>query len=137
MTSSLSPRAKPILIVSSIIVACVLALAFSFGDSPLVARLVSVLVAIAVGCGGVIGLFYALNALVQLLPYRWRPRVLPWVFVGPAAVLLGAYLVLPTLNTIYLSFLDRRSENFVGLANYAFVATDRVMTIAFISPIWG
>ena len=131
MTSSLSPRAKPILIASSIIVACVLALAFSFGNSPLVARLVSVLVAIAVGCGGVIGLFYALNALVQLLPYRWRPRVLPWVFVGPAAVLLGAYLVLPTLNTIYLSFLDRRSENFVGLANYTFVATDRVMAIAF------
>ncbi|WP_017324307.1 carbohydrate ABC transporter permease [Synechococcus sp. PCC 7336] len=123
--------AKTAIIASTLVLGCILVLALAFGSNPLMTRLLSVILAIAAGVVGVIGLFYVLNALVQGLPYRWRPRVLPWVFVGPAGVVLAAYLVLPTLNTFYLSLLDRRSENFVGLANYAFALTNRAMLIAF------
>ncbi|MGK7908006.1 MAG: carbohydrate ABC transporter permease [Synechococcus sp.] len=128
---SRSPLAKTTILVTTLFLACSLALTFAFGSSPLVMRLWGVVAAIAAGSIGVIALYFGLNAIVQQLPRRWRPRVLPWVFIGPAAALLSAYLVLPTLNTIYLSFLDRQSEGFVGLSNYAFAFTERVMLIAF------
>ncbi len=56
---------------------------------------------------------------------------LPWVFVAPALLILGFFLLYPSLNTFYLSLFDKRSENFVGLENYAFGLTNRVMLIAF------
>lgn len=82
------------------------------------------LLAIALGSFGVIGLFYGLNILVEkTLPQRMRLRVLPWIYVGPAMLLLGVYLVMPTLRTIYLSLFDNNSDRFVGLKNYLFVLT--------------
>jgi len=82
------------------------------------------LLAIFIGSAGVIGIFYALNILVEkLLPERTRVKVLPWIYVGPAVLLLSAYLVLPTIRTFYLSFFGNSSEEFVGLKNYIFVLT--------------
>lgn len=94
-------------------------------------RLGSVLVAIAVGCGGVIGLFYLANYAINALPKPWNSRLLPWVYVSPAMAILSAYLILPTIQTIYLSFYDGRSQNFVGLKNYVFAFTDKSMLVAF------
>ncbi|NET36193.1 MAG: sugar ABC transporter permease [Cyanothece sp. SIO1E1] len=94
-------------------------------------KILSVFLAILIGSGGVIGVFYGLNFLVDMLPYKWRPRILPWVYLGPALGVLAAYLVLPTLNTIYISFFDQRSENFVGLKNYIFAFTSKTMLVAF------
>ncbi len=62
---------------------------------------------------------------------RWRSRLTPWLYVGPTLLILGAYLVYPTLNTLYLSFFDKRSENFVGLENYRWVFTSSAMHVAF------
>ncbi|MBE9175474.1 sugar ABC transporter permease [Synechocystis salina LEGE 06155] len=53
------------------------------------------------------------------------------MYVTPALLFLSAYLVLPTLETIYLSFFDGRSKNFVGLKNYVFAFTDYSMLVAF------
>ncbi|HEX6971859.1 MAG TPA: sugar ABC transporter permease [Limnochordia bacterium] len=44
-------------------------------------------------------------------------------FAGPAILLVSLYLVYPTLHTLYLSLFDRRSEAFVGLANYIDIFT--------------
>lgn len=52
------------------------------------------------------------------------------VFVGPTLLLVGLYLVYPTLNTVYLSFLDQRSVNFVGLANYVKIFTSEETLVA-------
>jgi alpha-glucoside transport system permease protein len=60
---------------------------------------------------------------VGRLHYRTRERVRPWLWVGPALILLTFYLVYPTINTIYLSFLNANSTQSVGLANYAYVFT--------------
>ncbi|MEM6353157.1 MAG: sugar ABC transporter permease, partial [Cyanobacteria bacterium P01_D01_bin.14] len=89
------------------------------------------LVAIAIGSVGIIAIFYALNLLVERLPKRLRTALLPWVYVGPTVLLLAAYLVLPTIRTIYISFFGSRSEQFVGLKNYIFAFTDPGMLIAF------
>ncbi|HBG09592.1 MAG: sugar ABC transporter permease [Firmicutes bacterium] len=53
------------------------------------------------------------------------------MYVGPAVLFLLVYQVYPALQTIYLSFLDRRSESFVGLANYKYVFTSQTMLRAF------
>jgi len=57
--------------------------------------------------------------------------VLPWLYLAPSLLFLGFFLVYPTLHTLYLSFFDERSENFVGLQNYIWALTSEDMLIAF------
>jgi len=57
--------------------------------------------------------------------------VLPWLYVGPALLILAFFLVYPALNTLYLSLFDKRSENFVGLDNYVWALTSKDMLTAF------
>jgi alpha-glucoside transport system permease protein len=73
---------------------------------------------------GVFALYYGMDRLVNQLPERFREGVRPWVFVGPALVILSVFLVYPAINTIIISFQDARSEAFVGFENYSFVFTD-------------
>lgn len=56
-----------------------------------------------------------------------------WValFVGPALFFIIFYLLYPSIHTIVLSFMDRRSETFVGLKNYIYAFTSRSMLTAF------
>jgi len=86
-------------------------------------RLLQVLVAIFVGVVGVWALYWGMNRVVAALPERYRASVRPFVFVGPAAVILTIYLVYPAINTIIISFMDRSSEHFVGVQNYVDVFT--------------
>ncbi|MBO8140574.1 MAG: sugar ABC transporter permease [Firmicutes bacterium] len=53
------------------------------------------------------------------------------VFAGPAVFFVGLYLVLPTVQTLYLSFFDRNSRSFVGLDNYRYLITSSAMQTAF------
>jgi alpha-glucoside transport system permease protein len=55
--------------------------------------------------------------LVRRLPDKHRPAVRPWIWVGPALVLVSAFLVLPAIGTISTSFQDRKG-NFAGLQNF-------------------
>ncbi|MDH4117508.1 MAG: sugar ABC transporter permease [Acidimicrobiia bacterium] len=90
-------------------------------------RFVTVIVAIVVGVGGVWLLYWAMDSAVDQLPLRFRESVRPYVFVGPALVLLILYLVYPAFYTFVLSFQDAKGSGFVGLENYAFVFTDERM----------
>jgi alpha-glucoside transport system permease protein len=90
-------------------------------------RLLVVGVAIVVGVGGVFLLYWAMNRVVDLLPERYREGVRPYIFVGPALVILAVFLVYPVLNTIFTSFKDAGGESFVGLDNFRFVFTDESM----------
>ncbi|MDQ7028569.1 MAG: sugar ABC transporter permease [Ardenticatenia bacterium] len=60
-----------------------------------------------------------------------RGGLLAWLYVGPTLLILAIYLVYPTLTTIYLSLLDKRSETFVGVDNYRWLFTSNAMRIAF------
>jgi alpha-glucoside transport system permease protein len=46
------------------------------------------------------------------------------VFLGPAVLLLGAGLIVPTFQTIMFSFKNDTSQKWVGLANYKWIFTD-------------
>ena len=94
-------------------------------------QLVIVLVAILWGVGGV-GVLYAVsNWLVEQLPTQWVSRLQPFVFVGPALAILFWFLALPTLRTLDLSLKDATGQRYVGLQNYIFALTDRIMLEAF------
>ncbi len=90
-------------------------------------KYVIALVAIVWGVGGVASLYLIANWLVTKLNDHWRQQILPFVFVGPAVAILAWYLAIPTFRTLWLSLLDRNSQNFVGLANYTAIFTERFM----------
>jgi len=63
---------------------------------------------------------------------RWRP----WLFVGPALLLIVFFLVYPTIMTIARSFFGRGttlfgpSVEFVGFKNWTYVFTNEIMLTA-------
>jgi alpha-glucoside transport system permease protein len=92
--------------------------------------IVYAITAILWGIVGVYILFLTINWVVEQYSDAWKNRIQPFVFIGPAVFLLGWLLFLPTIRTIYLSFMNAGSEKFVGLANYAAVFTDRLLLTA-------
>ena len=88
------------------------------------------IVALIVGVAGVWALYLITDNLVSLLPTGIKEIVRPFVFVGPALVILGLYLVYPLVRTLYLSFFGSRGEDFIGLQNYIFAFTNPDMLIA-------
>jgi alpha-glucoside transport system permease protein len=74
------------------------------GGNQFVAKLIVMVVALAVGVGGVWLIYAGLNVIVERLGQPWTHRLMPWVFVGPALLLLTVFLVWPAVATIFLSF---------------------------------
>jgi alpha-glucoside transport system permease protein len=66
--------------------------------------------------------FGAVIYALFLIGSRASVRLQEWmrylVFLGPALLLLLVGLIYPALRTIWMSFMDARSENFVGINNY-------------------
>jgi len=88
-------------------------------------------VAIIWGVGGVAALYTIANWLVEQMPDKWKISLRPFVFVGPALAILGWYLFIPTLRSLYLSFLDKDSQHFVWFQNYIYALTDGAMLESF------
>jgi alpha-glucoside transport system permease protein len=84
-------------------------------------------VAVLIGVVGVFFVFWAMDQLVDALPSRLREGVRPYVFVGPAIVVLSVFLIYPVINTVLLSFRNAQGQDFVGLDNYEFVFTNESM----------
>lgn len=94
-------------------------------------QVVTALVAIIWGVGGVAILYIVSNWLIELLPDHWTRRLSPFVFVGPAVAILTWFLFLPTIRTFYLSLFNNNSTVFVGLQNYVAAFTERSMIESF------
>lgn len=77
-----------------------------------------------------VGYVAVVEWLLRFVPERSRPRVRPWLWLGPALVFLLVFLVYPALNTILLSLRNRDGSEFVGLQNYVYAFTNRDMLIA-------
>lgn len=56
-----------------------------------------------------------------------RDRLIAWLWVGPAIIFVGVFLVYPVLYTIWLSLQNSDSSRFVGLQNYAKIFSDSAM----------
>lgn len=90
-------------------------------------------VALIWGVGGVAMLFWVADWVVNRMPVTVSKKLQPFVFVGPALAILTWYLFVPTMRSLYLSFFDAQSKNFVGLANYVFAFTDGKMLESFMN----
>jgi alpha-glucoside transport system permease protein len=103
------------------------------GDQ-LQAKLVLGGLALVVGVGGIWMVYIGASAVVGLLSPRWQGRILPWVFVIPAMVLLTVYLVYPTIGTIITSFTFQTDGD--PLANYKELTSPLFLAIIRNNIIW-
>ena len=98
-------------------------------------QLFGAFIAIVVGVGACALYYYAANMLLDLaLPFRKGAQAVrnqkvaslirPWLFLLPAILILGIYLVYPAIESLWLSFHDRAGENFVGVNNYVWAVND-------------
>ncbi|MGZ6345589.1 MAG: carbohydrate ABC transporter permease [Candidatus Limnocylindrales bacterium] len=99
-----------------------------------IAKLLLAVIALAVGVGGIWLLFIGVGALVSLLQPKWRDRILPWVFAGPALVLLAVFLVYPAAGTILRSFTDDQGQ--LTLANYQVMTEPEFVEILRNNALW-
>jgi len=66
---------------------------------------------------------YALFLIGSRASVCWQGWLRYGVFLGPALLLLLVGLIYPALRTIWMSFMDKRSENFIGFDNYIWAFT--------------
>lgn len=71
--------------------------------------------------------FVAVIVLIFILAERSTVKAQEWlkygVFLGPAMLLLIVGLLYPAIRTLILSFMDKNSQNFIGLENYIWAFT--------------
>jgi alpha-glucoside transport system permease protein len=89
------------------------------GGNTVVPKLLIAAIAMLVGVGGIWLFYYGLNTIVMRMTPRWRSSLLPWVFVGPALLLLTIWLVWPVIRTVVMSFTEGN-----GLANWQWALTN-------------
>jgi alpha-glucoside transport system permease protein len=104
------------------------------GGDQFYAKIVLALVALYVGVVGVWLVFTTLSSLAERLRPHLRDRVLPWIFVAPALVLLGIYLVYPAVGTVIRSFQDE--DGALTLANWSFLTTGPALELLRNNVIW-
>ena len=70
-----------------------------------------------------------MNKLISYAPQVQHEGLYGAMFAGPAIFLLFLFLFYPAIRTIYLSFFDKRGQNFIGIENYIWSLTDEKMLI--------
>lgn len=104
------------------------------------------IITIIVGVGGCVGYFYFANLFLDkvLFPARGpnagrninrANMIRPWVFVGPAVLALGLYLMYPVVGSFFRSLYDRSGEEFVGMGNYVRLFNNPDFRTAFLNNI--
>ncbi|HEY7941558.1 MAG TPA: sugar ABC transporter permease [Candidatus Limnocylindrales bacterium] len=98
------------------------------------AKILLAVIALAVGVGGIWLLFIGVGGAVSLLQPKWRDRILPWVFVGPALALLAVFLVYPAAGTIIRAFMDDKGQATLG--NFQAMSDPEFLVILRNNAIW-
>jgi len=97
-------------------------------------QLLESIIAVVLGVGVCTFYFAGSNFILEFLfsdyktfsqkKEKWRKRIQPWLFLGPAILLLSVYLIFPVIETIRLSFFNFGGFDFVGLKNYIWAFGD-------------
>jgi alpha-glucoside transport system permease protein len=75
-----------------------------------------------VGIGALIGIRAGIGEVPELSQrIALESRLRAVIFLAPALTFVSAMLVIPTIRTMYLALLDRRSNEFVGFENFRFI----------------
>ncbi|MBA2725703.1 MAG: sugar ABC transporter permease [Actinobacteria bacterium] len=84
--------------------------------------LLAVLVVIAVPAV-LVGYILLVEVVVVRLGRKIAARIRPWLWLGPALIFLGVFLVYPAIATFQRSFKNRRGDAYNGLENYKWFFT--------------
>ena len=103
------------------------------GDQ-LIAKALLAAIALGVGVGGIWLLYLGVGGLVGMLRPVWRDRILPWVFVGPALILLAVYLLYPGVATFGRSLFDNKGA--LTFDNYTTMTSPEMIEILRNNVIW-
>jgi alpha-glucoside transport system permease protein len=98
------------------------------------AKLLLAAIALLVGVGGIWLLFTSASTIVERFPPKLRDRIIPWVFIAPALVLLSVYLVYPAVATVIRSFFDQKGV--FTLANWESLGKGEFLEILRNNIIW-
>ena len=89
---------------------------------------------IAIGVFGCVAWFWGSNWILdRIYPprgpnagdnIRKANQIRPWLFMGPAILFLGVYLVYPIFDSLWRSVHNARGTDFVGGSNYAWLLGD-------------
>ena len=104
------------------------------GGDQFIAKLLIAAIALLVGVGGIWLVFTGASSIVERFPPKLRDRVIPWVFIAPALLLLGVYLVYPAVATVVRSFVDDKGA--FSLANWASLGKGEFLEILRNNVIW-
>jgi alpha-glucoside transport system permease protein len=99
------------------------------GLGPTLSKIVQGFVAVVLGVGGIWALFFAGNAFIEAFPVRVTAALRPYLFVVPALLVVGLYLIYPTVGTIIQSFTEV-PEGAGPLANYQEAFTNPEVLLA-------
>ena len=83
--------------------------------------LFTALQAIVAGIAITVLLYFSLNKLIHQFSERVKRKVEPYIFIGPVLLLIGLFVIWPTLQSIRLSFMEEAidgSTTWIGLQNY-------------------
>ena len=78
-------------------------------------KLLSAIFAIIWGVSAVAFFYFGANWIVEHLSQKWTSRIQPYIFVGPAILILIWALALPTIRTFIYSLKDADAKNWIGL----------------------
>jgi alpha-glucoside transport system permease protein len=83
--------------------------------------LLTALTAVVAGIALTALIYWVLNRIIHLFPEKIKKVIEPYVFVGPVLFLIGLFVIVPTIQSIRLSFMEEAidgSTKFVGLQNF-------------------
>jgi alpha-glucoside transport system permease protein len=98
------------------------------------AKLLLAGIALLVGVGGIWLLFTSASTIVERFPPKLRDRIIPWVFIAPALLLLSIFLLYPAVATVIRSFFDQKGA--FTLANWASLGKGEFLEILRNNVIW-
>jgi alpha-glucoside transport system permease protein len=87
-------------------------------------RIIIAIVVIVGVPAATVGYVALIEWILGRLSYDLRGKLRPWLWMAPVLIILTVYLIYPSINTIYLSFFNANSTEFVGLENYKTLFTN-------------
>ena len=94
-----------------------------------ISRNLLVVVALIIGSSFIFLLFLGMDKIIKLAPKDNRDTLEARMFVGPSLFMISLFLFYPAVRTIYISFKDRYSKDFIGFENYKWAFSDPEMIV--------
>ena len=91
-------------------------------------QLLLTVIAIVWGVGSVALFYFLANWIVEHFSRKWCTRIQPYIFVGPAVIILLWALFIPTIRTFILSFMDALGTDWIGVEAFKAEMTPERMT---------